>query len=100
MGANDTSQVDNVFLFLRYIGFPEDMFGGLFGGLFGGMGGPFGFGGMGGGRHRRRKGEDTYHPLSVTLEDLYNGKTSKLQLSKQVICPKCKGYVHACFVTW
>ena len=68
------------------------MFGGLFGGLFGGMGGPFGFGGMGGSRHRRRKGEDTYHQLGVTLEDVYNGKTAKLQLSKQVICSKCKGY--------
>lgn len=78
-------------------GFPEDMFGGLFGGLFGGggMGGPFGFGGMGGGggRQRRRKGEDTYHQLGVSLEDLYNGKTTKLQLSKQILCPKCKGLV-------
>merc|ERR1719516_337825 len=66
----------------------------------GGMGGmPFGFGGMGGmggggrgGRHSmRRRGEDTAHPLKVSLEDLYNGKTSKLQLSKTVICKKCKG---------
>lgn len=57
-------------------------------------GGPFGFGGMGGGhgmRRGRRRGEDTYHPLKVSLEDLYNGKTSKLQLSKTVICAKCKG---------
>lgn len=72
-------------------GFP-DVFGDLFGGLFGGS--PFGgMGGMGGmhGRRGRRKGEDTYHPLKVTLEDLYNGKTSKLQLSKTVICPKCNG---------
>jgi hypothetical protein len=27
----------------------------------------------------------------VTLEDLYNGKTSKLQLSKNVICALCSG---------
>lgn len=27
----------------------------------------------------------------VTLEDLYNGKTTKLQLSKNVICTTCKG---------
>lgn len=27
----------------------------------------------------------------VSLEDLYNGKTSKLQLSKTVICTKCNG---------
>lgn len=47
-------------------------------------------GGMGA-RRGRRKGEDTYHPLKVTLEDLYNGKTAKLQLSKTVICTKCHG---------
>jgi len=29
----------------------------------------------------------------VTLEDLYNGKTSKLKLSKTVICATCKGLV-------
>lgn len=60
----------------------EDLFGGFFG--FPGMGG-------GGGRSRRRRGEDTIHPLRVSLEDLYNGKTSKLQLSKTVICKKCNG---------
>nr|KAG5712990.1 hypothetical protein BaRGS_021784 [Batillaria attramentaria] len=60
----------------------EDLFGGFFG--FPGMGG-------GGARSRRRRGEDTYHPLRVSLEDLYNGKTSKLQLSKTVICKKCSG---------
>ena len=27
----------------------------------------------------------------VTLEDLYNAKTAKLQLSKTVICAKCQG---------
>ncbi|XP_057381869.1 dnaJ homolog subfamily A member 2-like [Daphnia carinata] len=54
------------------------------GGLFGGMGG-------GGRRKTRQRGEDTVHPLKVTLEDLYNGKTSKLQLSKNVICSVCSG---------
>lgn len=50
------------------------------------------FGGMGGGRRRtRQRGEDTVHPLKVSLEDLYNGKTSKLQLSKHVICSTCSG---------
>lgn len=58
--------------------------GGLFdGGLFGG----FGMGGM----RRRQRGEDTVHPLKVTLEDMYMGKTSKLQLSKNVICSTCSG---------
>lgn len=27
----------------------------------------------------------------VSLEDLYNGKTSKLQLSRNVLCKKCNG---------
>ncbi|CAH1779345.1 unnamed protein product [Owenia fusiformis] len=80
-------------------GFPGDMFGDIFGGLFGGMGGGFGgmggpfggMGGMGGRRRGPRRGEDTFHQLRVTLEDLYNGKTSKLQLKKTVICKKCHG---------
>lgn len=31
------------------------------------------------------------HPLKVSLEDLYNGKTTKLQLSKNVLCSACNG---------
>ncbi|CAG9771401.1 unnamed protein product [Ceutorhynchus assimilis] len=66
----------------------DDLFSHLFGGgLFGGFSG---YGG-GGGMRRRQRGEDTVHPLKVTLEDMYNGKTSKLQLSKNVICEKCAG---------
>ncbi|BFZ12603.1 hypothetical protein BsWGS_15642 [Bradybaena similaris] len=73
--------------------------GGGSGGGFGGasmfedlFGGFFGFPGSGGaGGNRRRRGEDTLHPLRVSLEDLYNGKTSKLQLSKTVLCKKCNG---------
>ncbi|XP_046542388.1 dnaJ homolog subfamily A member 2-like [Haliotis rubra] len=70
-------------------GFGGGLFDDLFGNFFGfpGMGG----GGGGGGRNRRRRGEDTFHPLKVSLEDLYNGKTAKLQLSKTVICGKCNG---------
>ncbi|XP_050307409.1 dnaJ homolog subfamily A member 2-like [Anthonomus grandis grandis] len=65
----------------------DDLLSHLFGGgLFGGFSG---FGG-GGGR-RRHRGEDTVHPLKVTMEDMYNGKTSKLQLSKNVICTSCGG---------
>lgn len=65
--------------------------GGGHGGFFGGMGGfgPFGMGG--GSRRQKRKGEDTVHPLRVTLEDLYNGKLAKLKLKKKVICVTCKG---------
>ncbi|KAJ2953535.1 hypothetical protein O0L34_g1137 [Tuta absoluta] len=63
---------------------PDDLFGHFFGDIFG-MGG-----GSRGGRGRAR-GEDTIHPLKVSLEDMYMGKTAKLQLSKNVICGSCKG---------
>lgn len=84
-------------------GFPGDIFGDVFGGLFGGSpfgGGPFGggpFGGLfggGGRRHggaRRRKVQDTAQPLKVTLEDLYNGKSTSVSVDRQVICSKCQG---------
>lgn len=51
------------------------------------------FGPNSGGRRRAglERGEDTVHSLKVTLEDMYNGKTSKLQLSKNVICASCTG---------
>merc|ERR1711933_359951 len=58
-----------------------------------GMGGPMG--GGRGGRRRPAKGEDTLHPLKVSLEDLFNGKTSKLQMRKNVICKKCNGPTNA-----
>ncbi|XP_038220589.1 dnaJ homolog subfamily A member 2-like [Zerene cesonia] len=65
-------------------GFPQDdLFRQFFGDIFG-MGG--------GGRSRgRARGEDTVHTLKVSLEDIYVGKTAKLQLSKNVICGPCKG---------
>jgi DnaJ family protein A protein 2 len=71
--------------------------------------GDMGAGGMdifeaffGGGRRRRggggkRKAEDTVYPLKVSLEDLYNGKTAKLAITRSVMkgepkkCPTCKG---------
>ncbi|TNN68346.1 DnaJ subfamily A member 2 [Liparis tanakae] len=66
----------------------DDIFSHIFGGgLFGFMGGQ-------GSRSRnggRRRGEDMVHPLKVTLEDVYNGKTTKLQLSKNVLCSTCNG---------
>uniref|UniRef100_A0A914Y1C1 DnaJ-like protein n=1 Tax=Panagrolaimus superbus TaxID=310955 RepID=A0A914Y1C1_9BILA len=49
------------------------------------------FGGHGGHQAHRKKGQPTVQPLNVTLEDLYKGKTSKLELTKQVICKSCKG---------
>jgi DnaJ family protein A protein 2 len=68
-------------------GSPFDIFEAMFGGNpFGGPGG-----GRGGGRQRVRKGEDVVHALKVGLDDLYNGVTKKLSLSKNIICPKCDG---------
>ena len=54
------------------------------------------FGGAGGGRGERgprgkQKGEDVVFPLKVTLEDLYNGTSKKLRLTKSIICSQCAG---------
>ena len=38
-----------------------------------------------------RKGEDVVHGLKLGLDDLYNGVTKKLSLSRNVICKKCDG---------
>ena len=65
-----------------------DMFAQFFGGgttFFDFAGGP--------GPHRR-KGEDTEIPYQVTLEDLYNGKSVKMNMEKEVICGTCNGLVY------
>lgn len=51
------------------------------------------FFGGGGGREDDgvQRGEDVAHALNVTLQDLYNGKTTKLQMTKSVICAGCEG---------
>jgi len=64
----------------------EDIFSQFFGGGFFGGGGP-----RRGGRPQQRRGEDLQHPLKVTLEDLYKGKTTKLSLQKSVLCGDCGG---------
>jgi len=57
---------------------------------------------FGGGAGRRgsqepRKSESVNHPLKVSLEDLYNGKTAKIAINRQVIvgeskmCTTCDG---------
>lgn len=58
----------------------------------------FGGGRGGGGRSSGpRKGEAVNHPLKVSLEDLYNGKTAKIAINRQVIvgeskmCTACDG---------
>ncbi|XP_021812409.1 dnaJ protein homolog 2-like [Prunus avium] len=40
---------------------------------------------------RQKQGEDVVHTLRVSLEDLYNGTTKKLSLSRNILCLKCKG---------
>ncbi|KAF7322769.1 hypothetical protein HMN09_00056200 [Mycena chlorophos] len=64
---------------------PQDLFSQLFGG-----GGGF-FGGGGGRASGPRKTKDLVHRVHVTLEDLYKGKTTKLALTRNRICSKCKG---------
>jgi DnaJ homolog subfamily A member 2 len=61
----------------------EDLFARMFGGAFGG-----------GGRERDsgpRRGRDVAHALNITLDEAYNGKTSKMAISRNVICVACKG---------
>ncbi len=41
--------------------------------------------------HRQKRGEDVVHTMKVSLEDLYNGTTKKLSLSRNALCTKCKG---------
>ena len=51
--------------------------------------------GMGGGRGAKergpKKGKSVMHPVKVTLEDLFHGKTTKVAVSRDRICPKCDG---------
>lgn len=64
---------------------PEDLFEHLFGGAsFGGFGG-------GGSGRRKRRGSDTTIPYEVSLQDLYQGKTVKMQIEKTVVCATCSG---------
>lgn len=47
--------------------------------------------GPGGGGRRGGKGEDTILKYDVTLGDLYNGKSVKMNMEKEVLCSLCKG---------
>jgi len=68
----------------------DDIFSQLFGGRGGGRRGPQG----------PQKGENITHPLKCSLEDLYNGKTVKLAINREVqvdksekatVCSTCNG---------
>lgn len=50
----------------------------------------FGGGGRGGRRSGPRKGPSIQHPIKVSLEDLYNGKTVKLAINRKVIVGESK----------
>ncbi|KAF7327437.1 DNAj-like protein subfamily a member 2-like protein [Mycena kentingensis (nom. inval.)] len=63
----------------------------LFAQFFAGGGMRFGFDFGGPSSRRRGTGDDTVVPHPVTLEDLYNGKTLKLNLEKEAVCGICKG---------
>mmetsp|Transcript_56250 Transcript_56250/g.131764 ORF Transcript_56250/g.131764 Transcript_56250/m.131764 type:complete len:513 (+) Transcript_56250:71-1609(+) len=66
-------------------GDPTDIFESIFGG-----------GGRGGGRKQRQKTKDVVQTLKVTLEQMYNGATKKMAITRQVIDKK-KG-VQTCSV--
>ena len=55
--------------------------------------GGFSFGFAPGFGARRPGGQDSVVPNEVTLEDLYNGKSVKMNLEREVVCTQCKGYV-------
>lgn len=61
---------------------PFDIFESFFGG--GGFGG-------GGSSRSKKKGEDVTQAMKVSLEEVYNGTTKKLSLSRNILCKKCKG---------
>jgi hypothetical protein len=37
------------------------------------------------------RGKDVVYPLNLTLEDLYNGVTKKMKVTRNVICKTCDG---------
>jgi len=69
-----------------HAGSAADIFEKFFGGGMFGM-----FGGGGGGRGGPVQGEDIMHQIAVSLEDLYKGKTSKLAVTRNIICSQCSG---------
>ncbi|KAL9578618.1 MAG: hypothetical protein Q9212_005603 [Teloschistes hypoglaucus] len=59
--------------------------------MFGMGGGMNGGGPRGPGPRRPPRGEDVEQPYTVTLEELYKGKSTKFASKKNVICSRCKG---------
>ncbi|SOV19256.1 HSP40, subfamily A, putative [Plasmodium sp. gorilla clade G2] len=44
------------------------------------------------GKGKKKRGEDIVSEVKVTLEQLYNGATKKLAISKDIICTNCEGH--------
>lgn len=42
-------------------------------------------------RPKPRRGKDAIIDYTVTLQDLYNGRSANFNISKQIICPTCAG---------
>lgn len=59
----------------------EDLLGGLFG--MGGRRGPQNQG--------PKKGKPVMHPIKLTLEEIYSGKTTKIAVNRERICGTCNG---------
>ncbi|KAM7274427.1 hypothetical protein ACFE04_016293 [Oxalis oulophora] len=70
---------------------PFDIFEQFFGGGGGGFGGASFGGGSSRVRRQKKKGEDVVHTMKVSLEEMYNGTTKKLSLSRNILCVKCNG---------
>ena len=60
----------------------DDLLSQMFGG--GGRRGP-------GGPPQKKKGKPVMHPLKCTLEEIYNGKTTKIAVNRDRICEACEG---------
>lgn len=75
----------------------DDILSSMFGmnmgdmGGMGGMGGMPGFGPGGAGPGRPRKGPNEEQSYTVSLEDMYKGRTVKFASTKNIICGQCKG---------
>jgi len=62
----------------------------------GGMDDIFSMFGGGGGRGQQKprgptKGKPAQYPLKVTLEEIYNGKQTKIAVNRERICTICNG---------
>lgn len=71
----------------------EDLLAQMFmGGMSGMPGMDGGAGSFGSGSHKRdRKGKDVIQEYEVSLEELYKGKTVKLNSTRNAFCSACKG---------